>query len=223
MNEAAPERFLPAYRAVQSLLRFTFLRVYGMRVAGLEHIPARGGCILASNHESYLDPPVLGAAIPHRQVYFMAKKELFGVPVLGQLLSAFGAFGVDRGSGDRRALDEAIRHLHTGRILGIYPEGTRSVDGSLRKGRTGVALLALRAGVPVVPAAVFHTQAALRRMMLPGGPAFGIRFGPPIPIPRDSDPSRGRLLETRDLIMAGIAAQLELGEPAPPGIPKEAS
>lgn len=223
MNEAAPERFLPAYRAVQSLLRFAFLNWYGMRVAGLEHIPARGGCIIASNHESFLDPPVLGAAIPHRQVYFMAKKELFGVPLLGQLLIAFGAFAVDRGSGDRRALDEAIRLLHSGHILGIYPEGTRSMDGSLGRGRTGVALLALRAGVQVVPAAVFHTQAAMRRKLLPGGRAFGIRFGPPIPIPRDSDPSRARLLETRDLIMAGIAAQLELGEPAASGVPKEAS
>lgn len=223
MNEATPERFLPAYRAVQSLLRFMFRNGYGMRVAGLEHIPARGGCIIASNHESYLDPPVLGSAIPHRQVYFMAKKELFGVPILGQLLIAFGAFAVDRGSGDRRALDEAIRLLDSGRILGIYPEGTRSVDGSLGRGRTGVALLALRAGVPVVPAAVFHTGAAMRRRMLPGGRAFGIRFGPPIPIPRESDPSRARLLEVRDLIMAGIAAQLELGEPAAPGIPKEAS
>lgn len=222
MTQRTPERSLSAYWCVQRFLRFLFLSAYGMWVEGLEHIPPEGGCIVASNHESLLDPPVLGSAIPHRQVYFMAKKELFDVPVLGRLLIAFGTFAVERGSADRRAMDQAIRLLDEGRVLGIFPEGTRSSDGSLKKGRTGAALLALRAGVPVVPAGVFHTQQAMRRKLIPGGRAFGVRFGPPIPVEREAEPGKARLFEVRDQIMAGIASQLDMGDPAAAGIPKEA-
>lgn len=215
MNEAAPEGFLPAYRFSRQVLDFLFRRFYGLRVEGLGHVPAAGGALLASNHLSYLDPPVLAAAVPHRQVYFMAKKELFEAPLLGRLLDSYGSFPVERGSGDRRAVDRALGLLGRGQLMGIYPEGTRSPDGSLQPGRIGVAALALRAGVPVVPLAVFHTRETTRRRMLPGGPPLGVRFGPPLPVPRELEPSKSRLVEVRDMIMAGLAAQLEPGPPAP--------
>ncbi len=215
------EPIMPAYRFGQMTLRLALRTACRMWEAGLEHLPDHGGCLVASNHQSYLDPPVLAAAIPHRQVFFLAKRELFAIPLLGPYLRWSGCIQVDRGAGDRRAMDQAVEFLGRGRVVGIYPEGTRSRDGRLRSGRTGVAALALRAGTPVVPAAVFHTGLAARRRMLPGGPPPGIRFGAPLSFGRDDEPSRDRLLEVRDRIMSAIADLLEQGPPFRTGPRKE--
>ena len=217
------ERLLPAYQFGQLTFRLLFRTCHGMRVEGLEHVPDQGSCLIACNHQSYLDPPLMAAAIPHRQVFFMAKQELFAVPLLGPFLRACGCFSVDRGSGDHRAVDLATELLQQGRLVGIYPEGTRSKDGKLRSGRAGAAVLALRTGAPLVPAAVFNTEAAMRRRLLPGGPPMAIRFGPPMTFAPEAEPSRARLLEVRDQIMSGISALIEEGLPARPGARKETS
>lgn len=210
------ERILPAYRFGQVTLRGFFRLVYRAWEEGLENVPDRGACVVASNHESLLDPPLLATAIPHRQVFFMAKRELFAVPFLGSFLRACGCLEVDREGSDarkRRALDGARAHLEAGRMIGIYPEGTRSRDGRLRPARSGVALLALRTGAPVVPVAVFRTRESVQRRMLPGGPPFGIRFGPPMRFGKDPEPSEQRIQEVRDRVMASIQTLIDQGPP----------
>ena len=133
-------------------------------IEGLEHVPTRGGAILAGNHLAVIDSFLVPLIIP-RRVTFMAKREYFTQPgLVGWLKKTFfsshGQVPVDRsgGSAARNAIDTAVRILREGRLFGIYPEGTRSPDGRLHKGKTGVARIALETGVPVVPVAVIGTD-----------------------------------------------------------------
>jgi 1-acyl-sn-glycerol-3-phosphate acyltransferase len=133
-------------------------------VQGLEHIPATGPVILASNHLSFSDS-IFTPLIVNRRVTFVAKAEYFtGKGLKGRLMKAFfvgtGTIPVDRsgGAAARAALDTQLRVLHSGNIAGIYPEGTRSPDGRLYRGKTGVARLALESGAPVVPVAHLNTD-----------------------------------------------------------------
>ena len=133
-------------------------------IEGLEHIPARGGAILASNHLAVVDSFVLPLVVP-RRITFPAKQEYFTQPgVIGRLKKAFftgvGQIPIDRsgGSAARDAMDTAVRVLREGGLLGIYPEGTRSPDGRLYKGKTGIARMTLEAGVPVIPVAMIGTD-----------------------------------------------------------------
>jgi 1-acyl-sn-glycerol-3-phosphate acyltransferase len=134
------------------------------RVRGAERLPARGGAILASNHLAVADSFFLPLVV-HRRVTFLAKGEYFTSPgVRGwfkrQFFSAAGQVPIDRSSASaaQAALDTGVRLLAEGHLLGIYPEGTRSPDGRLYKGKTGVARLALESGVPVIPVAMVGTD-----------------------------------------------------------------
>ena len=133
-------------------------------VRGDEHVPETGGAILASNHLAVVDSFVLPLVVP-RRITFPAKQEYFTQPgVIGRLKKAFftgvGQIPIDRsgGSAARDAMDTAVRVLREGGLLGIYPEGTRSPDGRLYKGKTGVARMTLEAGVPVIPVAMIGTD-----------------------------------------------------------------
>ncbi|MCW0213263.1 MAG: 1-acyl-sn-glycerol-3-phosphate acyltransferase [Pseudonocardia sp.] len=133
-------------------------------IEGVEHIPADGGAIFASNHLAVADSFFLPLQVP-RRITFLAKREYFTAPgVVGWLKKVFftgvGQVPVDRsgGSAAQAAMDTAIRLLNEGKLLGIYPEGTRSPDGRLYKGKTGVARMALEAGVPVIPVAMIGTD-----------------------------------------------------------------
>ncbi len=133
-------------------------------IEGLEHIPARGGAILAGNHLAVADS-FLVPLLVRRRITYLAKREYFTQPgLVGRVKKLFftgvGQVPVDRavGSEAQAALDTAIRLLRGGKLLGIYPEGTRSPDGRLYKGKTGVARMALEAGVPVIPVAVIGTN-----------------------------------------------------------------
>ena len=162
--------------------------VWRPTVEGLENIPASGGAILAGNHLSVADEYLLGAVVP-RHIAFWAKSEYFnGSGVTGwataTLLKGLGAIEVHRGGGRAalHAFDAAIPALQGGDLVGLYPEGTRSPDGRLYRGRTGVARLALLAGVPVVPVGVLGTdQVQPVGSRLPKlGPKMTIRFGKPM-------------------------------------------
>jgi len=138
-------------------------RVFGWwTVHGGGSMPKTGGVILAPNHISYLDPPIAGAAL-RRQVRFMAKEELFRVPVLGSLIKAVGAFPVKRGTADRAAFRQAVSLLEAGEVVCIFPEGTRSLDGSLQPAEPGFGMMVLRSRVPVLPVALSGTNRVLRR------------------------------------------------------------
>lgn len=166
----------------------------GLRVTGQNQVPSQGPCIIVCNHISNADPPIVGASVRHRQVHFMAKRELFQVPGLGRLLVGLGSFPVDRGRSDRRALERAIELLGQGRVVGLFPEGTRSPDGQPQPFHIGAALIAGRSGAPVVPAAVVNTRLHLeeRRWRL-HPPPMRIRFGQALHFDRGSGPSRGAL------------------------------
>src|SRR5579864_2900572 len=110
-----------------------------MRVYGAENVPKDGPLIVACNHVSYLDPPVLGTASP-RRIEYMAKRQLFEIPVLGSLISAVGAYPVDREGSATAAVKRSVEVLRRGGAIGIFPEGTRNLEGTA-EARTGVALL----------------------------------------------------------------------------------
>ncbi len=157
---------------------------FRLRIEGREHEPAQGPFIVAGNHASSIDPPLVGIALRHRAAY-MAKHELFDVPVLGPLLRSIGVFPVRRGEPDRRAIRRSLDVLESGGILVMFPEGTRSPDGRLQKPEPGAAMIALRTGALVLPAAVVNSH-----RILPKGsrrPKFQqviVRLGPPLTIPK---------------------------------------
>jgi 1-acyl-sn-glycerol-3-phosphate acyltransferase len=133
-------------------------------VEGIEHVPTSGGAILAGNHLAVVDSFLLPLLVK-RRITFLAKREYFTQPgLVGWIKKTFftgvGQVPVDRssGSGAQAALDTAIRYLRAGRLFGIYPEGTRSPDGRLYKGKTGVARIALETGLPVIPVAMIGTN-----------------------------------------------------------------
>jgi 1-acyl-sn-glycerol-3-phosphate acyltransferase len=165
----------------------------GLRVEGREHVPDRGGVILAANHVSYLDPSAVGLAMPYA-LWYMAKEPLFRIPVLNRLMRFFRAFPVRSDAADRGALRQAAEILEDGGTLVVFPEGSCSRTGDLLPFRPGLALIALRSRAPIVPTAVIGTERALppdvyRPRRVPGG--LVVRFGPPID-PADLPPGLER-------------------------------
>jgi 1-acyl-sn-glycerol-3-phosphate acyltransferase len=179
------------YRVLKYVILGPLLRLlFRPRIEGMEHVPESGAAIIAGNHLSFSDHFVMPAILP-RRITFLAKAEYFtGRGFKGRLTAAFfrgiGQIPVDRSGGrGSSAIDAALGVLGRGELLGIYPEGTRSHDGRMYRGRTGVAVMALRAGVPVIPCAMvgtFELQPPGRRI-----PRIGrvtIRFGEPLDFSR---------------------------------------
>jgi len=130
-----------------------------LKLSGTEKIPRDGGVIIASNHIAGADPFLLGATIP-RELWFMAKKELFEVPIQGPLIARVNAFPVDRFGFDLAVIKKSISLLKEDKALIMFPEGTRSYDGTVRDGKIGVGMLARKAGVTIVPAYIENTRKA---------------------------------------------------------------
>ncbi len=177
------------YRTLHAVVPPVAKAIWRPRVEGLEHVPATGGVLLASNHLSFVDSVVIPVVVP-RKVVFLAKSDYFtGTGVKGALSRAWfeglGMLPVDRD--DPRAalgsLDTALEVLARGEAFGLYPEGTRSRDGRLYRGRTGVAHLALTAGVPVVPVGLVGTE-KLQPVgsSVPRVVRVDVRFGAPIEV-----------------------------------------
>jgi 1-acyl-sn-glycerol-3-phosphate acyltransferase len=137
--------------------------IYQFKVIGKENFPTDGGVLLCSNHISNLDPPTVGIAAP-RQVYFMAKEELFSAPVIGKILPHINAFPVKRGMSDREALRKGLSILKEGKVLGLFPEGTRSETGEIGKGLAGAGFFALRSKAHIVPCAVIGPYKPFKRL-----------------------------------------------------------
>lgn len=175
-----------------------------LRVEGQEHIPSSGGCVIACNHSMGPDYVVLGYASP-RQIFYMAKIELFKVhPWFSRFLEMAGAFPVDRGRNDTEAIGSAATLLQQGKVLGMFPEGTRSRTGELRRGKTGVARIAMLAQAPVVPAVVINPAAILTQ--LGRRPEVIVRFGPPIQL--TGDPSHKATVQAQTTRIMYSIAQL---------------
>ena len=141
------------YHVVVFLVRIAMYIWYDLHIEGRENIPKGRAFVYASNHRSYADP-VLVSISGRGRFSFMAKSELFEKPLFAWLIRALGAFPVERGKGDTAAIDRAVANVQHGTNLLIFPEGTRSKDGRVGRGKTGVALIAARAGADVVPVGI---------------------------------------------------------------------
>ncbi|OCA90948.1 acyl-phosphate glycerol 3-phosphate acyltransferase [Bacillus sp. FJAT-27225] len=141
------------YDFARTVVKVALKPVYQYEVIGRENFPKEGGVLLCSNHIDNLDPPMVGITAP-RPVHFMAKEEIFKVPVLGNIVRKCNAFPVKRGMSDREALRKGLGVLKEGKVLGLFPEGTRSRTGELGKGLAGAGFFALRSNAHVVPCAI---------------------------------------------------------------------
>lgn len=151
------------YTFGKALVKTALTPLYRFEIIGTEKFPEQGGILLCSNHIHALDPPVVGMTSP-RTVHFMAKEELFKLPVLGRLLPQVHAFPVKRGMSDREALRSALRILKNGDVVGLFPEGTRSTDGVLKKGLSGAGFFALRGNADVMPCAIIGPYKPFRKV-----------------------------------------------------------
>ena len=142
------------YRFFVIILRPIVYIIFRLKVINKNSLPKNTGLILCCNHISILDPAFVTIGQTKRQIYYMGKAELLEIPVLGFLLKKIGVFGVRRGTGDSAALDKAKEIIESGKVLGIFPEGTRSKNGEPLRPRSGAAALALRTGADVLPAAI---------------------------------------------------------------------
>jgi 1-acyl-sn-glycerol-3-phosphate acyltransferase len=139
---------------VANLVRFWMSCAYRMRTSGAEHVPREGPAIFAPNHQSHLDPMIVGVLVRDRPFASLARASLFDRRLFGGLISALGAVPLERGRADTGALRNALRALADGRTLLFFPEGTRTEDGRVQRLRDGVAFVAERADVPIIPVAI---------------------------------------------------------------------
>ena len=160
--------------------------VYGLKIHDIEKVPMSGGLVVASNHISSLDPPVLGVSVP-REIHYMAKKELFVNPWMRMLVLGLRAFPVDRSKSDMNAIKSAIRKLDDGLAVGIFAQGTRNSGDA--KALDGAAFIAQRAGVPLLPAAIWRE-----------GRTFHVKFGDVL-IPKGKSREEASLL-TQELMQS---------------------
>ena len=162
-------------RALTPLVRVA----YRLEVRGQEHVPPVGQLVIAANHDSILDPFVLSAAIS-RPTRYLAKVELWRVPLLGGFLDSVEAIPIERGRSDAGAIESAIAALEAGEVVGIFPEGGVAREGPWRR---GAARMALATGAPLLPVRLLETRKALGRGQV-GFPQLAVLIGEPIPVER---------------------------------------
>jgi 1-acyl-sn-glycerol-3-phosphate acyltransferase len=188
---------------------------YGLRATGRENIPKTGPVLLVSNHLSHLDVLVIGILLP-RPLNYVARSSLFFWP-LARVITSLGAFPIQRDGIGAQGLKETLRRLRGGGIVTLFPEGTRSPDGELAELKPGIALLAVKAKAPILPAAVAGTfEAWPKGRPLPSPHPVRVHFGPPIPADEASVLSpedltaliRQRILACQQAARTGIAGDL---------------
>ncbi|MFD1738573.1 lysophospholipid acyltransferase family protein [Bacillus salitolerans] len=145
--------------------------LYRVDVIGAENIPSHGGVLICSNHIDNLDPPIVGISAK-RPIHFMAKEEIFRVPILKNLLPSLNAFPVKRGMSDKQALKTGLQILRDGKVLGLFPEGTRSKTGQLGKGLAGAGFFALRTNASVIPCAIIGPYKPFKSLKVVFGEAI---------------------------------------------------
>jgi 1-acyl-sn-glycerol-3-phosphate acyltransferase len=193
------QRMIPwFYDFSGSTVRCLGRTLWRTRVFGSANVPAEGPLIVACNHLSYLDPPLMASFCP-RRISYMAKKELFAIPVLGPVIRGLGAYAVDRHGSATAAIRRSLQVLEEGGAIGIFPEGTRNRSGTVPP-QTGVALLASLAGAPVVPACILGTDRALRLARV------DVAFGAPLALPAGRKATREDLSKFTAEIMKAIEA-----------------
>lgn len=204
-------------RAIVTLIRPLIVRLH---VEGIEHIPAEGPVIIAINHVAWIDTVFAALRCP-RPFQYMAKIELFSVPVVGFLIRQAGAFPVHRGESDREALRTAEQVLAQGKLLVIFPEGHRTRGGPLLPGHPGTALIAMRTGAPIVAVGISGTQRVFKGLRYgPFAPHVTIRYSAPFYVTAPGGKrTRESLAQATDTIMRQIAALLPPEQRGPYGEP----
>ncbi|MBE6857117.1 MAG: 1-acyl-sn-glycerol-3-phosphate acyltransferase [Ruminococcus sp.] len=199
------------YHLGRAVVWIAFHLCYSLRFEGRENIPKDRSVILASNHRTNADPPLVACGVKKRKCCFMAKEELFRNKLFGGLIRALGAFPVSRGKGDTKVIDTACERLEEGRHLMIFPEGTRSKDGKVHRGHTGAALISARTGKEIVPVGIVFGEKLKFRCRItvkygePINPADYCEIGP--------EPNPRALVKLKNAYMAEIKKLVEGEQP----------
>ena len=186
------------YLTFRVILRLLFRLFLRLKVEGMENIPSQGPVVLCANHISNLDPPLLGTPL-NRRVHYMAKEELFRIPLFGSMIRQLGAFPVKRGGVSKESIRSSIQLLNEGKMLGIFPQGSRKNTSGI--GKKGAALLALRSDAVVIPVGIVGPYGLFRRMTL--------RFGKPVDLSEFRDSESDQLEAATAKIMDAIEQQLK--------------
>jgi 1-acyl-sn-glycerol-3-phosphate acyltransferase len=166
-----------SYKVGWILFRAVFATYFRWRVYGAENVPLQGGVILASNHASFLDPPLVGAGLK-RDINYLARESLFRFPGIGALLRSWNSVPVDRDGGGAGGLKIILDRLLAGGGIILFPEGTRTKDGKLLPARSGIGLTVIKSTAPVVPVRVFGTfEAYGRHIRLPRPKRITVKYG----------------------------------------------
>jgi len=182
------------YDFAKSVVYTIFKPWYRIKAIGIENIPKEGGVLLCSNHIHNFDPIVVGIMAP-RPVHYMAKEEIFRVPLLGGIVRKCNAFPVKRGFSDREALRTGLKILKEGQVFGLFPEGTRSKTGELGKGLSGAGFFALRSDAQVVPCAVIGPYKSFKKLK--------VVYGKPIDM-NEMRKTKASVDQVTELIMSEI-------------------
>ncbi|HEV2434754.1 MAG TPA: lysophospholipid acyltransferase family protein [Verrucomicrobiae bacterium] len=202
-----------SYRLGWIFFRTLYATYFRWRVFNPERVPETGGVILASNHASFLDPPLVGAGLK-RGINYLARESLFRFPGVGALLRSWSAVPVDRDGGGAAGLKAILDRLLAGDGIILFPEGTRTRDGNLQPARSGIGLVVIKSSAPVVPVRVFGTYEAYgRHIRFPRPGRIAVKYGQPMTFEKlraeAKDCSKARLKEIyqqiADEIMAAIA------------------
>lgn len=181
------------YIILKNIFLFIFKTVFRLRVEGLHNIPNEGAVILCSNHISYMDPPLVGSPLK-RRVNFMAKAELFEVPILKYIIPRVGAFPVKRGGVSKESIRLSLNILREGRVLCIFPEGTRS--DTVGMGKKGAASFALKSQATVIPVAIIGNYKPFRKLR--------IKYGQPVDLSEFTETTSETLDVATEKIMQAI-------------------
>ena len=198
----------PIWKFLQAICRVVTSLVFNLKVYGSRRVPETGGLLLISNHQSNLDPVLLGVRLK-RPLSYLAKSELFAFAPFAGLIRSLGAFPVKQGAGDVGAMKETIQRLHEGHALNIFPEGSRSPDGQILPIEKGVALVIKRAKVPVLPAVIdgSHRAWPKGRWMFRAAP-IRVYYGRPADL---SNLDRDEILQWVDQTLHRMLADLREG------------
>jgi 1-acyl-sn-glycerol-3-phosphate acyltransferase len=190
------------------------ITVFDLKAYGIKNVPEHGGVLIVSNHQSYLDPGVLGVKVK-RPMSFMARSELFANRIFGAIISAVNAYPVRQGDGDVRAVRETIGRLQQGHVLVMFPEGGRTETGEVEKMEGGMGLVIRRAGptVRVVPAAIYGAYDAWSRYrMLPRPHPIRVKYGQPLDL---SDKRASEIVAILDREIRRLFEELKAQESVP--------
>jgi 1-acyl-sn-glycerol-3-phosphate acyltransferase len=195
----------PLYDLAHAIFFVLFKLLFGYRITGRENVPKTGGVILASNHASYLDPPLVGTGVG-RRVNFMAKEELFNRPWKRFVLNSWKAIPVRREQLDKSVLKVVLARLNSGEVVGLFPEGTRSPDGELMAGKAGIGMIVSMAKVPVVPVYISGSHQTMSKMHKGFRPCrISVTYGKPVEFTRSGkEAGHERYQRIADMIMEEI-------------------